>query len=120
MCVPVDNHVALVCSKQRGRRRDPELVTMADMDQQTARFNRQRGGQAGVIHGIGVAMNRHYWCDDPKLVQNVVAPDVTGMKNQPDALQRLVHLGSQQSVRVRNQSYGITGRRFAHQSYISR
>lgn len=78
---------------------------MAHVNPQVGNDDVDRGHEPRVPRFVRIAEHRVHRRDDRQLVQDLVTADVTSVKNQLDAGQRIVYRRSQQSVRVGDQAY---------------
>src|SRR5207249_1887448 len=61
--------------------------------------------RSGVPHRIGVAAHRMHRRDSRQLVQNLVGPDVAGVEDELDSLERGEHLGPKQAMGIGDQPH---------------
>jgi hypothetical protein len=73
---------------------------VTDVHPNTIDFNDDFFAQAGLARRIGVAENSFDRRDQAELVQNAESTDISGVKNELDTRQCLVHAGPKQPVRV--------------------
>ncbi len=99
MGVAVDDDVRLIPREKPLRRRMAELVPVADVERQPSgvhhqpRLERRSGGIDVAIDGV----NRR---DLPQHVEHGTAPDVTGVDDSRDAVERLEQTVANQAVRI--------------------
>jgi hypothetical protein len=107
--VAVNDDVGRITSKELRRLRDTELVAVAHMDLQSADFDVDRRWKARIAGTVSVAEDRLDWCDDREFVEDLVAADVAGVKDQFDTGEGGVDLWTYEAVRVRNQAEPMDG-----------
>jgi len=102
MRVAEDNDIGVVASGKLCRGRTADFVTVADVHADTVDFKDDFFAQAGVTRRISVAEHSFDWSDQPELVEDAGAADITRVKDELDPRQCLVHSRPKQPVRIRD------------------
>ncbi len=100
MRVAEDNDIGVVASGKLCWGRTADFVTVADVHANTVDFKDYFFAQAGLTRRIGVAENSFDWGDQPELVEDAGAADITRVNDEVDPRQCLVHSRSKKPVRI--------------------
>ena len=95
-----DDDVGVVASGKFCRGRTADFVTVADVYANTVDFKDDFFAQAGLIRRIGVAEHSFDGSDQPELVEDAGAADITRVNDELDPRQCLVHSRSKKPVRI--------------------
>src|SRR5512143_4238537 len=85
-------------------------MAVTDVEAHVADRHLDRIGESGLARRVGVAVDGMHRSDQLQLVEDVVAPDVAGVEDQFDAGERRVHVGPNESMRIRDQSNKMRAR----------
>jgi hypothetical protein len=118
MRVTVDHHIGIVAFCQPLRCRTSALMAMAYVKTDAADVHHNRFSKLWLAKRIGVAGDGSYWRDQSKLIENLRSAYIPGVKNDCHSLQGIMNSGPQQSVRVRNKSYGMGSEGYHDSFYI--
>ena len=95
-----DDDVGIVASGKFCRGRTADFVTVANVHANTVDFKDDFFAQAGLIRRIGVAEHSFDGSDQPELVEDAGAADITRVNDELDPRQCLVHSRPKQPVRI--------------------
>ena len=73
---------------------------MADMDPDSAGGNDNLLSETWIVHCVGVSTDRLNRRDHAKLLENLIASNITRVENEIDSLQRLVNRSAEKSMRI--------------------
>src|SRR5579859_2733048 len=104
MGMAINHDVGIVPDGEQCRRGTAHLVTVADVDTSPLDAHQDLFGELGFTGRIRVAEDGPDGRDQPKLLQNHRASDVSGVEDQLYARQSFVHSRSQESVSIGNES----------------
>ena len=107
MRVTKHDDICIVSSRQLCRRWTSHFVAVTDVQPDTVNCNDDFFAQSGLTRRIGVAQHSLDGRNQPELVKNVGAADVSGVKNELDPRQRPVHAGPQKPVRIGDESHNV-------------
>lgn len=107
MGVAEDHDISVVTSRQLLRGRASDFVAVTDVHPDAVDGNDDFLAQPRLTWRVGVAEHGFDRRDQSELVQNVGAADVTRVKNEIDAGQRLVNAGSKKPMRIGDESNDV-------------
>jgi len=100
--VAKDDDVGIVASGKFCRGRTADFVTVTDVHANTVDFKGDFFAQAGLTRRIGVAEHSFDWGDQPELVEDAGAANITRVNDELDPRQCLMHSRAKQPVCIRD------------------
>lgn len=105
MRMAMDNHVGCITRQEFLRLGGAEFMAVTDMNTKTADDNVDRFAQSWIPGVVRVAIDGVHRCNEGELVEDLVAAHVAGVEDELNVSKGRVHLGPQESMRIRNQPY---------------
>lgn len=107
MGVTIDHDVGIVPLRELRRCRTAHFVAVAHVEMYSAEFNIDPLGESWLARWIGIAEYRPHWRDQSQLVENLLAPDITRVKNELHSFQSFVNARSNDTVRIRDEPHNV-------------
>ena len=102
MRVAEDHDIGVVSGGKLGRRRATHFVAMADVHADPVDGDEDLVSKISLIRRVRVAEDGFDRRDQPELVEDAGAADITRVKDELDPRQCLVHSRPKQPVRIRD------------------
>lgn len=119
MGVSVDYNIVRICGHQFRRRWTAEFVSVAHVDADSIQTDLDGLLKSRVSRRISISKNGLNWRNGPELIEYVVSPYVSSVKNEIDARERLMDRRSQGAVGIRYEPDYHRVRRCCHAFYIT-